>query len=193
MARPKTFERDAALESAKMVFWRQGYGATTTDDLRLAMGIGRQSFYDTFKSKHDTFIEVLDRYNSGRSAKFSDIVSRHESPLRALAAIMDDIANEDPETRGRGCIGVSSVCEFGTSDKRVHEVNQRSGAVWNKVFIRLLREAKAAGEIRASVDEEAAALYLLAMLAGLRVSARGGLEPKKLRKIAAIALEGFKT
>jgi TetR/AcrR family transcriptional repressor of nem operon len=193
MARPKTFERDAALESAKMVFWRQGYSATTTDDLRLAMGIGRQSFYDTFKSKHDTFIEVLDRYNSGRCAKLSDILSQHESPLRALAAIMDDIANEDPETRGRGCIGVSSVCEFGTSDKRVHETNQRAGEVWKKVFIRLLSEAKAAGEIRSSLDEEAAALYLQAMLVGIRVTARGGVKPKYLRNIAAIALEGFKT
>jgi hypothetical protein len=48
MARQKEFERDEALRTAMHVFQRQGFGATT-DDLRHAIGIGRQSFYDTFK------------------------------------------------------------------------------------------------------------------------------------------------
>ncbi|HWO01009.1 MAG TPA: TetR family transcriptional regulator, partial [Blastocatellia bacterium] len=53
MARPKEFDRDKAVESALATFRKNGFGATTTDDLRLAMGIGRQSFYDTFKGKRE--------------------------------------------------------------------------------------------------------------------------------------------
>ncbi len=59
MARPKEFDRDKALESALATFRKNGFGATTTDDLRLAMGIGRQSFYDTFKGKREIYLEAL--------------------------------------------------------------------------------------------------------------------------------------
>ena len=47
MSRPKEFDRAEALTAAKAVFWRKGYDATTTDDLRHAMSIGRQSLYDS--------------------------------------------------------------------------------------------------------------------------------------------------
>jgi TetR/AcrR family transcriptional repressor of nem operon len=53
MARPKEFDRDEALKSALGIFRKKGFSATSTDDLRLAMGIGRQSFYDTFKGKKE--------------------------------------------------------------------------------------------------------------------------------------------
>ena len=59
MARHKEFDRDTALESALATFRKNGFGATTTDDLRLAMGIGRQSFYDTFKGKREIYLEAL--------------------------------------------------------------------------------------------------------------------------------------
>src|ERR1700676_3200330 len=64
VSRPKEFDREVVLETAQAVFWRKGYKATSTEDLRLAMGIGRQSFYDTFGGKRQIYIEVLQRYNS---------------------------------------------------------------------------------------------------------------------------------
>ena len=192
MGRPKEFERESALASGKKVFWRQGYNGTTTDDLRLAMGIGRQSFYDTFKSKHEVFLEVLDRYNSDRGARLSGIVQSHESALKVIKAVLTDVSEEDAETRALGCLGISSVCEFGTSDAKVSDANQRAGVYWVKTFERLLADAKAAGEIRRSVDEKATARYLQTLLGGLRVAARGGTKPKELREIARVAIEGLK-
>ena len=192
MARPKEFERESALASAKEVFWRQGYNGTTTDHLRLAMGIGRQSFYDTFKSKREVFLEALDRYNSERGARLSGIVQSHESALKVIEAVLTDVSKEDAETRALGCLGISSVCEFGTSDAKVSDANQRAGVYWVKTFERLLADAKAAGEIRRSVDQKATALYLQTLLGGLRVAARGGTRPMELRKIARVAIEGLK-
>ena len=39
MARPKSFDRDDALQAGVEAFWRQGYAATTTDDLARATGV----------------------------------------------------------------------------------------------------------------------------------------------------------
>jgi AcrR family transcriptional regulator len=48
MARPKAFDRATDVQDAMTVFWEQGYAATLTNDLQRAMGLGRQSMYDTF-------------------------------------------------------------------------------------------------------------------------------------------------
>ena len=48
MARPKEFDRDVALRRAITVFWKKGFARTSAEDLVAAMGIGKQSLYDTF-------------------------------------------------------------------------------------------------------------------------------------------------
>jgi hypothetical protein len=58
MSRPKEFDRAEALTAAKSVFWKKGYDATTTDDLRHAMSIGRQSLYDSFGGKRPLYLEI---------------------------------------------------------------------------------------------------------------------------------------
>jgi TetR/AcrR family transcriptional regulator, transcriptional repressor for nem operon len=62
MSRPKEFDRAEALAAARVLFWKKGYEATTTDDLRHAMNIGRQSLYDSFGGKRPLYLEVLQRY-----------------------------------------------------------------------------------------------------------------------------------
>ena len=71
MARQKEFDRDDALRSAMQVFSEQGFGSTTTNELRHAMGIGRQSFYDTFKGKKEIYAEVLRLYTNEHTGRTS--------------------------------------------------------------------------------------------------------------------------
>jgi len=68
MARPKEFDQAAALETAMEVFWTRGYEATTMGDLRKAIGIGRQSLYDTFGDKEQLFAAALDQHLRQRVA-----------------------------------------------------------------------------------------------------------------------------
>ena len=62
MTRPKAFDRDRALTRALELFQAKGYEATSIQDLVLAMGIGRQSLYDTFGDKEALYREALLRY-----------------------------------------------------------------------------------------------------------------------------------
>jgi AcrR family transcriptional regulator len=64
MARPREFDRDEAVRLAIDVFREKGFEGTSTDDLLCAMGIGRQSMYDTFGDKRGLYIEALRRYNA---------------------------------------------------------------------------------------------------------------------------------
>src|SRR5882757_915211 len=143
MARHKEFDRDRALESALATFRRNGFGATTTDDLRLAMGIGRQSFYDTFKGKKEIYLAALRQYNSDRVLGYFEIFRKSDSPIKAIEDMLVSIALEHPQERTLACLGVASICEFGAADADVRAINDASASAMQSVLEKLLAEAKA--------------------------------------------------
>lgn len=191
MARTKEFDRDKALDRALAVFWDKGYEATSTADLLEAMGIGRQSMYDTFGDKHRLFVEALERYNAMSTAALAERLASGGSPIRALESALLAIAAEDPKARARGCMGVNATAELGQSDPDVEAAIKASTRYCVATFERTVREAKKRGEVAASVDETAAARFLLSTLHGLRVSAKSGAPPETLRDIATFALRSL--
>jgi AcrR family transcriptional regulator len=64
MARPRSFDRDAALEQAMRLFWERGYDETSVADLTRAMGIAAPSLYAAFGDKRALFEEAVERYES---------------------------------------------------------------------------------------------------------------------------------
>src|SRR6202023_3187461 len=110
MARPKEFDRDKAIESALATFRKNGFGATTTEDLRLAMGIGRQSFYDTFGGKRQIYLEVLQRYNADGIQAYVAMLRTASSPFAALEDLLLSFSKEKPRRRALGCMGVAAIC-----------------------------------------------------------------------------------
>ncbi|HZC78142.1 MAG TPA: TetR/AcrR family transcriptional regulator, partial [Ktedonobacterales bacterium] len=64
--RPRSFDREAALERAIDVFWRHGYEATSVSDLTSAMGINPPSLYAAFGDKEKLFLEAVERYQQQR-------------------------------------------------------------------------------------------------------------------------------
>jgi len=192
MARPKEFDRGKAIESALATFRKNGFGATTTDDLRLAMGIGRQSFYDTFKGKREIYLEALRKYNSDRVFGYFEIFRQSGSPLKALEGMLTSISVESSKDRALSCLGVSSICEFGSSDAEVCSINGAAASSLNSALEKLILEAKNKKEVRSSLDSKAAARYLLSVTTGIRVSARAGASPEELRSIATMAIDGLR-
>src|ERR1700721_991383 len=92
MARPKEFDRDRALKKAMDVFWQQGYEATSTDDLVRAIGIGRQSMYDTFGDKHQLYVEALRLYEANTGAALFKRLYEASSPFVAICDYILSIA-----------------------------------------------------------------------------------------------------
>lgn len=60
--RPRSFDRETALEQAIRTFWEHGYEATSVTDLTRAMGIGAPSMYAAFGDKQSLFEEVVRVY-----------------------------------------------------------------------------------------------------------------------------------
>lgn len=188
MARPKSFDQDAALQSAITVFADHGYEGASTDALLQGMGISRQSLYDTFGDKRRLYLEALGRYNADSVAEIIEALNAAPSPLQGIEAALLAFAGRPA---GQGCLGVGAVCEFGDSDPEVARLTQTSGRALQAAFQRRLEQAATAGEINADIVPRAAADFLSATLSGLKVSARGGASPAVLRDIARMAIRSL--
>jgi AcrR family transcriptional regulator len=173
MARTKVFDPAAALDAAVQVFWEQGYEATSTDDLLRAMGIGRQSMYDTFGDKKQLYLAALAHYTDTGGAALRRRLAAG-SPLAALEAFLRQIAGADAALRARGCLSVNAVAEFGQADADVRALIERSQQVTETIFADVLARARHAGELAAGVDPAAAAHFIHTAIRGMRISAKAG-------------------
>lgn len=191
MARPKEFDRDTALKAAIEVFWTKGFAGASTDDLTAAMGIGRQSLYDTFGDKRRLYLEALSRYNTENVAGHLADLGAAPSATEAIKTLLLRFANEPQAQRARGCLGVNAICEFG-QDPDVLATGKASHDLLETGLVRLLEGGKADGDVAPTVDAKAAALFIAATLSGLKVQAKAGMPVEALRQVAAFAVDSLK-
>jgi AcrR family transcriptional regulator len=192
MARPKEFERETALQEAIGVFCDHGYEGTSTEALLRAMGISRQSMYDTFGDKRRLYLAALQSYVADSVAHQIRTLNTTSSPLKGLEAALHALASKAAAEAAPGCMGIGAICEFGRSDQEVAALSDTAGKTLLSALERRVAEGKAAGEIGAAVETRAAAQFLAATFTGIRVAARGGASHATLRNIAAMALRSLK-
>jgi TetR/AcrR family transcriptional repressor of nem operon len=192
MARPREFDRDAAVELAMLVFWRKGYAATSTEDLLRAMKIGRQSMYDTFGDKRSLYLEALERYQRESVAENIGRLRSAASPLAGIEAFVIGIVAADKSARERGCMGVGSISEFGPADPDLVTLRAKSGGAQHRALVERLRDAQAANEVGANVDIARAARFLETMMFGLQVAAKAGASFQSLRDTAAFTISSLR-
>ncbi|WLS05016.1 TetR/AcrR family transcriptional regulator [Shinella oryzae] len=192
MARPREFDRDVALEKALRVFWAKGFAATSTDDLREAMGIGRQSLYGAFGDKRTLYLEALDTYQQRTNTGHVKRLSAPASPIRGIEELLVGLVSEDDCERILGCMGVGSVGEFGVTDP---ELNARRGAasaaLGRRIFERV-SEGQRSGEINPALDAEETTSFIQMTMTGLQVAARGGANASDLKAMARFATQRLK-
>jgi AcrR family transcriptional regulator len=188
MARPREFDRDEVLGCAIKVFWAKGYAATSTDDLLEAMGIGRQSFYNTFGDKRRIYLEALATYQERTTAAHLKRLNDPVSSFNGIKNLLRGLISEDDDERALGCMGVGSVAEFGTADPELVAIWAKLGPTLVARVVARLREGQANGEIDSGLDAEEAAGFVLMTMNGLQVAARAGADAKNLRKMAQFAV-----
>ncbi|HLI12167.1 MAG TPA: TetR family transcriptional regulator [Alphaproteobacteria bacterium] len=171
--RTKSFDPETVLRKAMQLFWRQGYEATSMDDLVRAMGINRASLYATFGDKRRLFIRALDLY--GRTALAPRLAALAEAPsplaaLRALLAELVAFGAGDPQRRG--CLAVNAACELGGRDPEIAARLRALRRDQEAHLARLLARARDDGEISPAHDPQSCARLLATVIDGLRVEAK---------------------
>jgi len=170
------------------VFWRQGYAATSTDDLLQAMQVGRQSMYDTFGDKRRLYLEALAKYQRDSIAMNISRLRSTSSPLAGIEAMLIGLFASGKAAREKGCMGINSISEFGNADADLNTFRAEGARSQHQAIVEQLREAQAAGEIGKTADVERAAKFVETTMAGLQIGAKAGTGPKDLRDTASFAI-----
>lgn len=183
MARPLEFDRSKAVKKALVLFWRQGYHATSLADLLATMGISRSSFYAAFGDKRSLFIECMDLF----SVRNHDMLQRARAempPLDVLQSFFEgklvNGRSAIAERRHWGCLQVNTVLEMaGVDDELAARASHNLSRLQH--FFRVCLEDAGAEPARA---EELAAMLML-FNEGIRVSSRRRLPDAQLQKSIA--------
>src|SRR6202163_4966892 len=83
--RPRAYQPEVALGKALDLFRKDGFAATSLDDLAAATGMNRPSLYGAFGDKRELYIKSYQRYRDDARAAMLDIF-REELPIRKRLA-----------------------------------------------------------------------------------------------------------
>lgn len=188
MARPKEFEVNRVLAKAIEVFHDRGYEATTMQDLVEAMGINRQSIYDTFGDKHALFLQALARYEEVGTQHILEILELTPSVKQALQKIFYAFIDEEPDTRLRGCLMTNSAVELAAHDTAVAtKACTNRNRVEDGIAAALAR-AQANGEISTRHNPRALARFFFNATQGIRVTGKIVDNPAVLKDVIEVTL-----
>lgn len=185
--RPRSFDRETALEKAILAFWEHGYEATSVSDLTEVMGIGAPSLYAAFGDKRSLFDEVVREYGE-RYGSFGDRAFAEEPTVRAgVERMLREAAAEYTEPgRPHGCLIVHAATNCTTSEVE-ESLRERRNANIAAIESRI-RSGVAAGELPADVDAAALARHTGAMIQGMSQQARDGASKEELEALAELAM-----
>src|ERR1700751_5035771 len=88
MARLREFDVDAALDGAIGVFREHGFEGASAEMLVNAMGIGRQSLYDTFGDKWQLYRSAVRRYGMGECSAHVKALRRGVRAIDGIGAML---------------------------------------------------------------------------------------------------------
>lgn len=170
MARTKEFDPDSALRAAMVLFWRQGYEATSMQDLVDHLGIGRASIYATFGNKHGLYLRALDRYCEDAGGQSAHALSRPGPALPAVRRLLESFAEQalvDPDRKG--CFVTNTAVECLPGDElAAQRVDAGLNGLESAIAGTLVR-AQDQGELGADKDPQTLARFLVTVIQGIRV------------------------
>lgn len=185
----KTFDEDEAIAKAMKVFWEKGFEPASIADLIAGTGITRGSLYNAFGGKEQLFIKALLKYDKENRRAFLAELEAMDDPRRAIAVLFGGIVAETlADTEKKGCFIVNTASELATHGEEVNRIVHNGIREFEAFFRRSIEVAQARKDIPESLDPEATAKGLLAMVVAIRVLGRGVFDKSALTTIADQAL-----
>ncbi|MFI5777436.1 TetR/AcrR family transcriptional regulator [Nocardia sp. NPDC051570] len=173
MGRPRAFEADSVVEQAMETFWTHGYANTSPAQLAEATGIAKGSLYNAFGSKRELFERALARYDIMGTALAEGFLSQPGSTRERIGAFLRLLVDSDlAQPDRRGCLVVNTATEFAGHDPEITRTVRGMLEHTAAALRARIEQGRRDGDVRAEVDPQAMAEFLLNTIAGLRVLAK---------------------
>ncbi|KAB2720282.1 TetR/AcrR family transcriptional regulator [Brucella intermedia] len=186
--RPRSFDRDAALDKVMKVFWAKGYDCAQINDFTTAIGITPPSFYAAFGNKEQAFREAVDYYRRTIGAVPFDALENAPTIHEGLRQWLEKSADSAFACPAGGCM--ISVCSIQCKPENV-PVKEFLQAIRHANHERLsnrLQQAVAAGDLPADADIVQMTEFYHMIQQSISFEARDGNSRAAVQKIIDMAL-----
>lgn len=169
MPRKPSYDRDALIDRARDIFWRQGWAGTSLKDLERELQLKPGSFYAAFGSKDALYALALERYAQDGVERLMALAE--ELGPKAALQTQPRLVIQSTEMPAKACMLAKTYAELQAKD---HDLAGKAGthmAAMKACFADLFRQAQTLGEIGPDHDPQRLAMRYQSDLLGLRLSA----------------------
>ncbi|MFF1836995.1 TetR family transcriptional regulator C-terminal domain-containing protein [Streptomyces sp. NPDC058231] len=168
--------REEIVDAAVAQFHSKGYNAAGVKDITDAAGTPKGSFYNHFDSKESLALVALNRYGAAR--RMQDLAASDVAPLLRLRTHFEFLRDETVNAGyTRGCLIGNFGAEVADHSETIRAGVRESLGHWASMIAGTLAEAKEAGALRADLDTEKTARFLLNAWEGTLIAARSSRSP----------------
>ncbi len=190
--RPRSFDRDQALDRAMAVFWERGYEGTSLEELLEAMRINPSSLYSAFGDKERLFQMAIDHYLEGPGSYMVPILENEPTTKGAFEKLVRAAAKElTRPDQPSGCMLSLALnhCSPAAASVQAALTERRA-----KSLARLqarIEHGIAEGELPPKTDARELARFFMTILQGMSVQARDGASRDSLLATAQAAMRAW--
>jgi len=182
--RPRAFDIEQALVQARDLFWSQGYGATSIQDLVDELDVQRGSLYAAFGDKRGLYLQAVALYAQQNRDRLKSLVDA-DPVLPAIRQMLlepatltgaPDLANGDR----RGCLLGNTAAELLPKDDAARELVAAAYQDTVQVLTTALQRAQSNGEVATNTTPAAQAQLLLLLFQGAALVGRAQPDSEQL-------------
>lgn len=178
MGRPRTFDRQQAIEQAMHLFWEQGYETTSLSQLKAQIGggISAPSFYAAFGSKEALFTEAVECYLATYAQVTECLWDKALPPRDAIEQALRRSSKMQCETgHPKGCmVALGGMSATAPENSHITGPLTVSRARTLAGFIHCVERGIASGELTPTTDAGTLGTVFNSFLLGVSIAARDG-------------------
>lgn len=173
MGREKQYNRSELLEKAVGIFRKNGYHATSTEELTGNLGINKKTMYAEFGSKLKLFEYTLDHYDKTFLTEILKPIEEQGAGANGIKKVFRAIAQYgQKELKGLGCLLCNTSAERGSLDSCIGPAIDRYYERINSGFQQALKNYAISNGEKSQIDIPRTAAFLTTALIGMATSVR---------------------
>ncbi|MBE7177641.1 MAG: TetR/AcrR family transcriptional regulator [Mucilaginibacter polytrichastri] len=157
------------LQKAFGHIYRNGFQATSIDDILAKTQLTKGAFFYHFKNKEEMGLAMIrEVMQPGMEAAMIGPLRNSENATGAIYAMMEGLLISPLFFTQYGCPAVNLIEEMSPLNAGFREALTELSDNWRKAITDVLKQGKIRGEIGSQTDPEAAALFIIAGYNGVR-------------------------
>ena len=187
--RPREFDRESALQSAMLLFWRKGFHATSISDLCEAIGVNTPSLYAAFGNKESLYTEAVELYMKVTEDLLWAYLKDGRSARAGMRNLLMATAKELTTTKAHptGCfVTLATIDE--DMPPSVSKVIVEARRNWLETIRAHILKAVKDGELPPSTDVDGISRFFQAIVQSIGIQSHDGANQSDLEGMVETAM-----